>query len=213
MNFSKRKIVLDFDDTLFKSSEKVIEILNHRYGLNKTIKDLKDWGYCSIYGKITQQEVLDIYASEKMFMGDSYSLLNEGVVDFLKYAKNKYQIVIYTKGSKQNLINKKKFCDKNKTLFGKDYEFLGIETFDEKEGYKLDKSLYDLSDCLFAVDDNIEALNSMNVPFKILIKNYQEQNWNKTPINSNVYVINNFNELLVMCQFDEQLRDKGEIIG
>lgn len=45
----KIKIYFDVDDTILNSSEAVIEILSHKYKINKTIKDLKDWNYQSIY--------------------------------------------------------------------------------------------------------------------------------------------------------------------
>lgn len=215
MNFSKRKIVLDFDDTLFKSSERVIDILNKKYHLHKTIDDLSDWGYKSIYPQITDEMVTEIYGSKEFFDIKTTLLkyLNTGILDFLEYASKKYQIVICTKGDENNLKNKKEFCDFISCYLGRDYEFIGIRTDESTEGYKLDKSMYDFSDCLFAVDDNTNALESLNVPVKFLIKNGRETYWNKTPINSNIYVINTFEEMLEICQFDEQLRDKGEIIG
>ena len=67
MNLEKQKIVLDFDDTLVKSSEQIIQMLNQRHNLNKTIKDLTDWGYSSIYPQITNQEVTELYSSKDFF--------------------------------------------------------------------------------------------------------------------------------------------------
>ena len=47
----KQKIYIDIDDVLINTSEVVIELLNLTYDLNppKTIYDLKDWEYRSIY--------------------------------------------------------------------------------------------------------------------------------------------------------------------
>ena len=74
--------------------------------------------------------------------------------------------------------------------------------------------MVDFSDCLFAVDDNINALLSINTSKKILIKNYSEYYWNETPINrEDVYVINTFYELTQMCNFDIKLRNEGIYIG
>ena len=94
-----------------------------------------------------------------------------------------------------------------------DGEFIGIEIGDVFDS-TLDKSKIDFSECLFAVDDNTNALISMNVPCKILLKNYHEQYWNKTPVNEpNLYVVNDFYELIDICKFDEYLRETGVELG
>ena len=104
-------------------------------------------------------------------------------------------------------------CHCFKQLNIQDWEFIGLETNDDSE-YNLNKSMIDLSDCLFAVDDNINALLSINTPKKILLKNYAEYYWNETPINrEDVYVINTFDELTEMCNFDIKLRNEGIYIG
>lgn len=211
MKLEKQKIVLDFDDTLVKSSEQIIQMLNQKYNLNKTIKDLKDWGYSSIYPQITSQEVTELYADEEFFKNVKW---NDGVKRFLSKFKKDYNFIICSKGSKQNLYFKHlfliaKFEEMNIT----DWEFIGLETNDDTD-YNLNKSIVDFSDCLFAIDDNVNALLSINTPKKILIKNYAEYYWNKTPINrEDTYVINDFNDLIEMCNFDKKLRNEGIRIG
>lgn len=211
MKLEKQKIVLDFDDTLVKSSEQIIQMLNQKYNLNKTIKDLKDWGYTSIYPQITPQEVTELYADEEFFKNVNW---NNGVKRFLSKFKKDYNFIICSKGSKQNLYFKHLFLiaqfeEMNIT----DWEFIGLETNDDTD-YNLNKSIVDFSDCLFAVDDNVNALLSINTPKKILIKNYAEYYWNKTPINrEDTYVINDFNDLIEMCDFDKKLRNEGIRIG
>lgn len=211
MKLEKQKIVLDFDDTLVKSSEQIIQMLNQRYNLNKTIEDLKDWGYSSIYSNITSQEVTDLYASEEFFEKVNW---NEGVIIFLLEFKKYYNYIICSKGSKKNLKLKKEFLTKWFDKFNiKDWEFIGLETNDDTD-YNLNKSAIDFSNCLFAIDDNVNALLSINTPKKILIKNYAEYYWNETPINKeDVYIINNFYELIEMCKFDIKLRNEGIYIG
>lgn len=211
MKLEKQKIVLDFDDTLVKSSEQIIQMLNQKYNLNKTIKNLKDWGYSSIYPQITSQEVTELYADEEFFKNVNW---NDGVKRFLSKFKKDYNFIICSKGSKQNLYFKHLFLiaqfeEMNIT----DWEFIGLETNDDID-CNLDKSMVDFSDCLFAVDDNVSALLSINTPKKILIKNYAEYYWNKTPINrEDIYVINDFNDLIEMCDFDKKLRNEGIRIG
>ena len=211
MKLEKQKIVLDFDDTLVRSSEQIIQMLNQKYNLNKTIKGLKEWGYSSIYPQITSQEVTELYADKEFFKNVNW---NNGAKQFLSKFKKDYNFIICSKGSKQNLYFKHLFLiaqfeEMNIT----DWEFIGLETNDDTD-CNLNKSIVDFSDCLFAVDDNVSALLSINAPKKILIKNYAEYYWNKTPINrEDTYVINDFNELIEMCNFDKKLRNEGICIG
>ena len=206
----KKTIVLDFDDTLVRSSEQIIKMLNEKYGLDKSIEDLSDWSYRNIYHNITEKELSDLFASGNFFAGVKY---NEGVIPFLNYAQDKYKIVICSKGTPNNLYYKELFCTAMFAALELDGEFIGIEIGDVFDS-TLDKSKIDFSECLFAVDDNTNALMSMNVPCKILLKNYHEQYWNKTPINEpNLYVINDFYELINICKFDEQLREAGVELG
>ena len=37
-------VYVDFDNTIVESNQKVIEILNDKYGLNKSEDDLEDYG-------------------------------------------------------------------------------------------------------------------------------------------------------------------------
>ena len=92
------------------------------------------------------------------------------------------------------------------------YEFIGIEFINQKSS--LNKSNINFSQCLFCVDDNTEAIESINTPVKILIKNYTDTNWNQTPKNmEQVYVVNNFKEIIQICEFDLELKRRGERIG
>lgn len=211
MKNSKHKIVLDFDDTIVKSSEQIIAMLNKKYNLHKTMDDLTDWNYGSIYSNITDQEVTDLYSSSEFF---NQVKPNTGVINFLVEFRYDYQYVVCTKGSIQNLKRKKQFLT---TFFSflniRDWEFIGLPITNDAE-HNLNKSVVDLSDCLFCVDDNIEALLSMNAPKKILIKNYRDFSWNEVPVNrEDVYVINDFNDLIEMCRFDMKLRNEGIYLG
>lgn len=211
MNSIKQKIVLDFDDTLVKSSEQIIHMINQKYGTNKTIEDLTDWGYTSIYPKLTTKEVTELYSNEKFFNEVKW---NEGARLFLLEFKNDYNFIICSKGSSKNLQLKKSFLVRwFEQLNIQDWEFIGLETKDDSD-YTLNKSIVDFSDCIFCIDDNVNALLSINTPKKILLKNYAEYYWNKTPINrEDVYVINNFYDLIEMCRFDKKLKEEGIYIG
>ena len=64
IDLNKRTIFLDVDDVLLDSSVAVIAILNQRYGLNKTLDDLVDWGYKSIFRNLSKEQVSDIQESD-----------------------------------------------------------------------------------------------------------------------------------------------------
>ena len=61
-----------------------------------------------------------------------------------------------------------------------------------------------------AIDNHSEHLNDFNAPKKILLKNFQDVNWNKTPINDeDTYVANSFVEIGQMIDFDLKLKNMG----
>ena len=161
MNIQKQKIVLDFDDTMVKSSEQIIRMLNKKYGLNKTIEDLKDWSYSSIYPKITNAEIQELYSSIEFFNQVEWNI---GVQEFLIKFNNEYEFIICSKGSKQNLLLKELFLNQHMSkMHIYDCAFIGLELNDETN-CELNKSCIDFSNGKFAIDDNTNALLIINVP-------------------------------------------------
>ena len=77
-----KTVYIDFDNTIVESNQRVIEILNERYGLSKTEDDLVDYGYKSI-APITEEEKLNIFSSDDFFSNLRFKS------DFLKVL-NKY---------------------------------------------------------------------------------------------------------------------------
>lgn len=61
-------VLLDVDDTILRSSEVIISVLNQRYDISppKKFSDLKDWGYRSIYS-VNTKEIEDIFDSEEFW--------------------------------------------------------------------------------------------------------------------------------------------------
>lgn len=205
----KPTIVLDFDDTLVKSGEAVIKILNKKYGTNKTIYDSKDWNFRSVKRELGEEEINEIFGSKEFFEIIEW---NNQALEFLKTFKSVYNYLICSKGTKQNLKRKEKFLEDNLRIIYKiDFEFIGLEFY---ESSSLNKSAIDFSNCLFCIDDNTEALLSINTPYKFLIRNYIDTNWNQIPENSeNVYVVNNFAEIIEICKYDLFLKREGIKIG
>ena len=80
-NLEKQKILIDIDDTLLKSSEEIIRELNLKNGTNKTIDNLKDYGYRSIDKNITKQDITYMYGSETFW---SNIEINDYKIDNIK---------------------------------------------------------------------------------------------------------------------------------
>lgn len=205
---TKRSIVLDFDDTLVKSSEQIVRMINQKYHTNKNIEHLSEWDYSSIYPGITKEEIMEFYGSNEFFNNVE---LNDGVKEFVTTFSDKFNFIVCSKGDKRNIRKKRIYCDK--LFFNTSYQFIGL-SFKDEQGFELNKSEIDFSDCIFCVDDNISSMASINTPKKILIKNYHEYYWNRTPKNlDNIYVINSFYDLIDMCKFDYQNLERGIRIG
>ena len=198
MNY-KPSIVLDFDDTLVKSSEAIIKILNKKFGLNKTVADSKDWNFRSINRNLTEQDIDNLFATKEFF---EIVRWNDNAIDFLKKFQEEYDYIICSKGTKNNLILKKDFLELElKVKLGINYEFIGLE-FSQNES-SLAKGDINFSQCLFCIDDNTEAVKSINTPVKFLIKNFTDTSWNQTPKNlEGLYVVNTFKEIIEICDFD-----------
>ena len=204
MKKDKKRIILDVDDTIIKSSEQIIRMICKKYGVNKNIEDLKDWGYKSIYKFITKQEIMEMYSSDVFFKEVE---LNTGVVDFIREFKDIYSFCFCTKGSKENLGKKLNYC--KKLLGDKEFDFYGIEFDKENNGkHELDKSAVVFDDVVFCVDDNSFALKSLNCKngsnqcLKFLIKNYRDFYWNKSEEVDNCYVVNDFFDIIEVLKWN-----------
>ena len=126
-------LYLDADDTILLSSEAVIKILNQKYNINppKTINNMKDWEYRSIYKYITIKEVEDIYESDEFFNMVEFNPL---FLDFYNKNKNKINIVIVTKGTELNVTKKEKYI---KSILGEDIEYIGMTFKYDADGKRI----------------------------------------------------------------------------
>ena len=202
MKLEKQKILIDIDDTLLKSSEEIIRQLNKKNGTSKTIDDLTDYEYRSIDPKITQEEINQMYASNEFFHN---VVFNDGVIDFIvKYSKL-FDIVFVSYGTVDNLEYKVQFLSiLVNHLMLHNIHFAGFETG------KANKSEILLDNVYLAIDNHPKHLSELNAPKKILLKNFKEVDWNKTPINDeNTYVVNSFADIDEMIEFDLKLKDMG----
>ena len=206
----KRKVVLDFDDTITKSRERIVELLNEKNGTNKTVYDIEDWGYKSIDPNITPEEIVDLYSSPVFF---EKLELHEHVKEFISTLRDKYTFIVCSVGSPENLKLKQDFIYNLATELDADIHFAGV-LFDPTVSSKRKKSCYDFSDCECSIDDNTDVLYSMNTKIKILFRPNISKEWNKIPSSSeNVYVVSTFKEILEIFEFNEKLKEEGIELG
>ena len=86
--------------------------------------------------------------------------------------------------------------------------FAGFETG------KANKSEILLDNVYLAIDNHAGHLNELTAPKKILLKNFKEVNWNKTPINNEIaYTANSFSDIDTMIEFDLKLKDIGVLLN
>ena len=205
MTLERQKILIDIDDTFLKSSEEIIRQLNNKNNTNKTLDDLTDYGYLSIDDTITQDDIKQMYSSDEFF---DNVFFNDGAIDFIiKYSKI-FDIVFVSYGTYENLLKKLEFLVEITYRYNlTNIYFITCETG------KSCKDEIILDHTYLAIDNHIEHLNEFNAPKKILLKNFQDVKWNKTPINDiNTYVVNTFNEIGQMIDFDLQLKELGVLL-
>lgn len=202
MKLEKQKILIDIDDTLLKSSEEIIRQLNGKNGTNKTIDDLIDYQYRSIDENITQEEINAMYASEEFFNNVNF---NDGAIDFIKKYSEIFDIVFISYGTEENLLRKVGFLSE----FINTYNLNNI-FFASCETGKANKREVLLDNVYLAIDNHSGHLDELNAPKKILLKNFKEVDWNKTPINDEItYTVNSFNDIDQMIEFDLLLKNMG----
>lgn len=89
---SKQKIYVSFE-SITNSQEVIIDLLNKKYNINppKTIKDLKDLTYKSIYRQIDGKDVEKIMKSKEYY--DNLKI-NQSFKDFYEQTKSLYEWAI-----------------------------------------------------------------------------------------------------------------------
>ena len=151
-----------------------------KYLLNKTEDDLNDYGYNSI-APITEKEKLEIFESDEFFKGLEFK---EGFLEFFKRNKKNVNFVVATKGTPANLEKKEKWLKKN---LSKKIKFIGINNKDfSKKQVNMAGSIQ--------IDDFITSLDT-NADLKILYKDNHSFEWQTNYINTNIVVVNTWEEI------------------
>lgn len=172
------KIYCDFDNVFINSDKRVVEIINQKYGLKKTVNDIYDWGYRSILPSLTKQDVEDIYNLPEFYQKE---YIFDNAIDFLKNRK----FTFCTIGQEPNIKHKMNLA---KDVFGRECSFLCSDDFD------FDKSSWDMSGGI-QIDDCVKNLLNTNAKYKILFKNFNHHTWQNVPANTEIYVVNTWKEV------------------
>lgn len=164
-------LYVDADDTILDSSKAVIEMLNEKYNLSpaKTILDLEDWNYHSICDEVTANEVTEIYNSKEFF---DRVKIKDGFKKFWNKHKDKFELKIVTKGTKENLDKKQKYFKENIP----EAEVIGVG-FTTEDLSDFGKKHIDMRNGI-QIDDRTDSLNT-NAPIKILLTHGVQLPWNQ----------------------------------
>lgn len=190
-------VYVDCDDTILNSSAVIIEILNSRYGVSKTIEDLRDYRYRSIVGGVTQEEILEIYQSEEFWEKVQFQ---PKFLKALEKLKKYFNFVIISKGTEQNLKVKEIHLRKAFKDRGVDIEFVGIPLIIGSKT-KFAKALCNMVGAI-QIDDCTQEFAGSLASVKILIKNGREVEWNYTPFNEeNFYVAQDWKDIERILMF------------
>lgn len=182
-----QKIFLDFDNTLVESNKRIIEMINDKYNLNKSEKDLSDYYYSTIYENITPNEIEDMFGSGDFF--DNLVFKSNALEIYNKY-KNKYEIIITTKGNSDNLEKKERWLREH---LDNNIKFLGLN------GDSHDKSSVNMNKGI-QIDDNANCLRT-NASVHILYKDYNDYPWQKGCENKDIIIIDEWNQIDDILKF------------
>lgn len=176
------KIFVDFDDTLAMSNATVVNYLNEKYGLSKTVNDVHDWCYRSVYRHMTPKMVEDVYAGD--YFWNNVALFRDAV-DILRG----HDVTVCSCGCSENLRRKAQFISESALGYG-------IAFIDTQGGRKSgrDKCEFDMAGAV-QIDDRVDSLLYTNAAVKILFKNGNSHTWQKIPAGADIYVVDTWQEI------------------
>lgn len=99
-------IYMDIDGVIFKSCDAIVEILNEKYGTNKTGQDVTDWNFNNIVPNLTDKQIEDLFECEKFF---DIVKTNPLAIKFLE--EHRDHIMLVTSGSPKNYMLKRQWFD------------------------------------------------------------------------------------------------------
>ena len=170
-------IYIDFDDTITKSVENVIRIVNQRFNKNVRVQDIGEWDFSDVYSDIPLQDIVNVFGEEEFFRTLKF---NDDVIPTLrKYTK--YNNIIIVSKVDMSIIQRKFNWVKNHLIdIGINVEFYGVPLGKSK-------SIIDMSDGIM-IDDNASFLKETNAKYKILYKGKRKfdtkQKWDGYTVSS-----------------------------
>lgn len=164
----KKKLFLDFDNTIVNSTKAYCDVYNFVY------KDCKEFKKAEWY-KVEKYDLTDqcplattrhIFSDEMFF--DVLELMDKYTYDILRELSKKYQIIICSIGTFTNISYKTKWI-KDKLPMVKDAVMI------TNSNCQMDKSIVDMSGSIF-IDDVESNLISANAEYKLIFGD--EYEWN-----------------------------------
>ena len=183
------KYFIDFDDTLVFSKEAVVKILNKMFSMNKSIENVSKWDFSDLHSEINTKLIKEIFESDEFW--DNVEI-NEYAISVL----NSKDVYVCSCGTPINLQKKEKFIRNNFPKF----KMLFVENGN-------DKKIFDMKNGI-QVDDATDFLIGTNAKYKILLKNNIDVEWNYVPINSDIYVANDWYDVEKIIDWWEYVDDK-----
>jgi 5'(3')-deoxyribonucleotidase len=155
----KRKLFLDFDDTIAHSSKAICDTYNQIYSSHPNFAPANwwentEWNFTTICPLIERPS--DLFSDERFF--DNLDFMNDNTKEVIENLCNKYEVIIASIGTPENIAYKSLWL---KTFLPciKEYHFLC------NNHCKMDKSAIDMSGAIF-IDDVLSNLRSSNAEFK-----------------------------------------------
>ena len=183
------KLFIDFDNTIANSSEVIVDMLNEHFGKNENFEKLRKYDFSDLFPECSYWDIEKFFNSDEMF---ERLKIFPNMIETVDAFKDFFdEISIVTIGTKDNLENKKRFLKENNL----ELTFYGIEN-----NGRSDKSSVDMHNGVF-IDDHIGCLHSSNAKIKILMKNFENGEWNKVEPNDDIYVVNNWYEVYSIFDF------------
>lgn len=185
-------IYLDFDNTIVESNKRIIDILNNKYKISKSEKDLNDYNYNSIY-PITVEEKLSMFESDEFYSGLEFK---PGVLDVLKKYADIYKIIIVSKGTPLNLEKKEKWIRQNIPF---EFPFIGLSGQSFRKKVDMEGAIQ--------IDDTFKCLET-NASLKILYKNFNNFPWQQPECDEEYFTTNTWEEIDSILDFYKQYNYK-----
>lgn len=167
---NKRKLYLDFDNTIVNATKKIVELYDKDFWKYKNYTPTH-WTNINTYSfdelaLINKDIVLDYFDDHRFFINLEYM---ENAKEILDELKDEYEINICSIGRRMNIYNKKYWVEKNIPYAN----FIGVDLI------KGGKGSIDMSSGI-ALDDNIDMLHSTNADIKVIYGDILD--WNKDNI-------------------------------